>query len=128
VLTPAGEVELHRIRKGDAVVSLSSDGRRVPVTVLRIAIQPVVAAHEMIELRLEGGRKIRGSALHPLADGRVLGELKPGAQVDGSTVIGVGRVPFTGDATWDLLPSGETGVYFVNGVPLRTTLERSTGP
>ena len=122
VLTPTGEVELHRLRAGDAVVSLSPDGRRVRAIVLRVAAQSVVAAHEMIELRLEGGRTIRGSALHPLADGRLLGELTRGVQVDGSAVISAGRVPFSGDATWDLLPSGETGIYFVNGIPLRTTL------
>ena len=81
-----------------------------------------MTAHEMFVSRLEGGRTIRGSALHRLADGRAIGELRVGDRVDGSVVVSVDVEPFAGDATWDLLPTGETGAYFVDGVPLRSTL------
>ncbi len=122
VLTPAGEVEIAKLRTGDPIMTVSADGRLSRATVLRIARQSVVTAHEMVVLHLGGGRTVLGSALHPLADGRALGGLKVGDRVDGSVVTAVSRTPFTGDATWDLLPSGGTGIYFIGGVPLGSTL------
>jgi hypothetical protein len=103
-------------------MTVSADARPTRATVLRIARQSVVTAHEMVVLHLDGGRTVRGSALHPLADGRALGGLKVGDRVDGTVVTAVSRTPFAGDATWDLLPSGETGIYFIGGVPLGSTL------
>jgi hypothetical protein len=122
VLTPAGEVEIAKLRAGDPIVTISADGRRTRATVLRVARQSVVTAHEMVVLQLDGGRTVRGSALHPLADGRALGEIRLGDRVDGSVVTAVSREPFAGGATWDLLPGGETGIYFIDGVPLGSTL------
>jgi hypothetical protein len=122
VLTPAGEVEIAKLRTGDPIMTVSADGRRTRATVLRVARQSVVTAHEMVVLHLDGGRTVRGSALHPLADGRALGGLKLGDRVDGSVVTALSREPFAGDATWDLLPTGETGIYFIDGVPLGSTL------
>ena len=75
----------------------------------------------MVVLRLEDGRATRGWAPHPLADGRTLGQLRVGDRVDGSTVVSVRREPSAGDATWDVLPSGQTGAYFIDGIPLRST-------
>jgi hypothetical protein len=122
VLTPAGEVEIAKLRTGDPIITVSADGRRTRAAVLRIARQRIVTAHEMVLLHLDDGRSVRGSALHPLADHRALGELKIGDRVDGSIVTAVGRTPFAGNATWDLLSSGETGIYFIDGVPLGSTL------
>ena len=38
-------------------------------------------------------------------------------------VVSVDRVPYAG-RTYDILPSGPTGVYWADGVPLRSTLAK----
>jgi hypothetical protein len=70
---------------------------------------------------LSDGRVVEASPGHPAADGRPVGELKPGDLLDGSHVTAVERIPYVGD-TWDLLPDGQTGTYWANGVLLRSTL------
>jgi hypothetical protein len=40
-------------------------------------------------------------------------------------VILIERLAYGGSKTYDLLPSGETGFYWANGVPLNTTLTDS---
>jgi hypothetical protein len=46
-----------------------------------------------------------------------------GDPVDGSGVILIENVPYSGSATYDLLPAGETGLYWADGVLLGSTLE-----
>jgi hypothetical protein len=76
----------------------------------------------MVVLQLEGGRTLTGSSLHPVGDGRTLGELRSGDVIGRSVVLSTERAPYGADATWDLLPSGDTGIYFVAGMPLKSTL------
>ena len=56
------------------------------------------------------------------ADGRPLGALGVGDRLDGSTVTLWDVVPYAGDRTYDLLPTGPTGAYWANGIPLSSTL------
>jgi hypothetical protein len=43
--------------------------------------------------------------------------------VDGSRVAGTTRVPYSGGNTFDLVVSGETGLYLAGGIPLGSTLD-----
>jgi hypothetical protein len=122
VLTPTGEVALSRLQVGDAVITLTQAGTRSVASVLRLARDPILGSHEMLVVRLENGRTLVGSAAHPLADGRTLGQLRRADHIEGLHVLSAERAPYAGDATWDFLPSGETGIYFVAGVPLKSTL------
>lgn len=82
--------------------------------------------HEVVRLSLADGRTFVASPGHPTADGRTVGELRAGDVLDGSLVVSVQLVGYVG-ATYDLLPSGPTGTYFVNGVLLGSTMTRSAG-
>jgi hypothetical protein len=73
---------------------------------------------------LGDGRELFASPGHPLADGRLLGSITPGDVVDGGVVLRAGRVPYGSGTTFDLLPSGPTGVYWADGIPLASTLGR----
>ena len=57
-----------------------------------------------------------------MADGRPLGILRSGAVLDGARVVSAEREPYSGAATYDILPSGATGLYWANGVLLASTL------
>jgi hypothetical protein len=43
--------------------------------------------------------------------------------VDGAAIVSIELVAYSGHATYDLLPAGDTGVYWADGVPLGTTLQ-----
>jgi hypothetical protein len=75
----------------------------------------------MVHLVLADGRELLVSPGHPTADGRAAGSLRAGDALDGSTVIGVDRVPYTG-RTYDVLPMGATGRYWANGILMSSTL------
>jgi hypothetical protein len=78
----------------------------------------------MVHLVLGDGRELFASPGHPLADGRLLGSIAVGDRVDGAVVTGAGRTPYRSDTTFDLLPSGPTGTYWADGIPLGSTLRR----
>ena len=71
---------------------------------------------------LADGRRVRASPAHPTADGRVLADLGVGQMLDGSSVLRADAIPYGETATWDILPSGSTGVYWANGIVLGSTL------
>jgi hypothetical protein len=59
---------------------------------------------------------------HPLIDGRRAGDLAPGDGYDGATVVSAELIGYAGGRTFDVLPAGDTGFYWANGVLLASTL------
>ena len=82
------------------------------------------ADHTVVHLVLADGRELFASPGHPLADGRPLGSIRTGDVVDGAVVLSAERVPYGAGTTFDLLPSGPTGLYWADGIPLASTLGR----
>jgi hypothetical protein len=123
IATPAGEVAVEDVRVGMEVWSLDHRGRRIAVPVRLVGSVPVPASHEVVRLELDDGRVLYASPRHQLADGRQLGDLRQGDRVDGSLVRSAVLTGYGGGATFDLLPSGPTGVYFAGGIPLGSTLK-----
>ena len=120
--TPDGPVAVERLRLGDPVWTLDLSGRRVAGTVIAVGSTAAPAGHRVVRLVLADGRSVTASPGHPLPDGRLLGDLRPGDQVDGSRVIAADLVPYSGAATYDLVASGATGVYLAGRIPLGSTL------
>lgn len=121
--TPSGPVLVTDLRIGDLVWTLDARGERVAAPILETGSIEAPAGHEVIRLALADGRAVTASPGHPLADGRPVGSLAVGDQVDGSAVVAVERLPYHG-RTYDLLTAGATGVYWADGVLLRSTLGR----
>ena len=122
IATPDGEVAIEDLRVGMRVWTMDAQGRRIAATVERVGRTPVPATHEVVRLILDDDRILRASPGHPLADGRLLAGLRAGDRVDGAMVVSATRESYAGGATFDLLPSGPTGVYWADGVALGTTL------
>jgi hypothetical protein len=76
----------------------------------------------MVHLRLAYGRELLASPGHRTADGRPLGTLALGDELDGSRITLWELVPYGGSHTYDLLPAGPTGAYWANGILLSSTL------
>ncbi len=120
--TPDGAVPVEDLRIGDPVWTLDRDGVRVRATIIAIGSTRAPADHQVVQLVLADDRTVTASPGHPLADGRLLGDLRPGDLVDGSVVLSADRVPYTVGETFDIVVSGPTGNYLVNGIPLGSTI------
>ncbi len=120
--TPGGPVAVERLGIGDPIWTLDAAGRRVRGAVVAVGSTPALVGHEVVRLVLVDGRSVTASPGHPLADGRPLGRLRPGDVIDDTTVASVERLSYAGEETYDVLVSGATGAYFVDGIRLGSTL------
>jgi hypothetical protein len=121
--TPRGAALVEDIKPGDLVWTLGASGERISAPVLQVARVPVSAGHMLVHLLLDDGRELWASPGHPTADGRVLADIRPGDQLDGSRVLLADRVHYDGAATYDLLPAGPTGAYWADGILMGSTLQ-----
>ena len=120
--TPRGPVPVEDVRAGDLVWTLNESGERVPGKILKWGSTPASIDHEVIHLLLSDGRELWASPGHPTADGRFLADLQVNDSLDGASVVVVERMPYSETSTYDLLPSGGTGLYWANGVLMGSTL------
>jgi hypothetical protein len=121
--TPRGPIPVENLRIGDPVWTMNGSGERVAATILRTSRIPVPATHQVVHVTLSDGRELWASPGHPTTtDGRMLGDLVVNDRLDGGRVINVERLHYAGTATYDLLPSGDTGFYWANGILIGSTL------
>jgi hypothetical protein len=120
IATPSGERPIAQLREGDLVLSMQR-GKVVAVP-LRAVHHVSAPNHHVVEVRLETGTVLHISPKHPTADGRTFGTLKSGDYLDGVRIESAKLVPFQFDATWDILPSSDSGTYFAGGVLVGSTL------
>jgi hypothetical protein len=122
--TPRGAVLVERLQIGDPVWTMNEAGKRVPERIERLGSVQVPANHHVIHIRLSDGRELYASPDHPTADGRALDDLNVSDLLDGAYVTQIERLPYDGLATYDILPSGDTGFYWANGVLMGSTLAK----
>lgn len=118
--TPSGPRAIAGLRPGDLVYSV--DKGRVAAVPIRRVQRVVVHAHSVIHVDLASGSTLEISAPHPTADGRLFGDLAAGDELDGVRILRVERVPYSFEATYDILPDSDTGTYFAGGVLIGTTM------
>jgi hypothetical protein len=121
IATPAGLVSVSDLHPGMVVWTVDRAGARIAAPILQVSHVPAPSGHHVVRLVLSDGRVVEASAGHPTADGRTVGQLRPGDLLDGSRVSAVERIAYAGE-TWDLLPEGPSGVYWADGVPLLSTM------
>jgi len=122
--TPRGPVAVEDLRAGDLIWTVDSAGARVAAPVVKTVRVFVPAQHQMVHLKLEDGREVWASPGHPTSDGRTLAELKAGDRLDGARITLAERVAYEQPATYDVLPAGDTGYYWANGILLGSTLAK----
>jgi hypothetical protein len=120
--TPAGPVRVEEMQSGMPVWTPDADGNRRAVPVLLTIKTRVSPLHQAVHLRLSDGRELYASPGHPTMDGRFLGTLAVGDGLDGARVIGADLEPAGEECSYDILPAGETGGYWANGILLKSTL------
>jgi hypothetical protein len=120
--TPAGPIAVQDLRLGMLVWTMDTAGERVVQPLIRIGKTVVPANHRVVHLVLGDGRELWVSPGHPTAEGPTVGQLQVGEAYAGGIILSADRVRYTGSATYDLLPGGETGLYWANGILLASTL------
>ncbi len=108
-----------------AVWTINNFGQRVSGTVLKTTKTLVPSTHRMIHIVLDDGSELFVSPGHPTADGRTAGELSAGDSLNGGRVLNAQRITYQKNYTYDILPSGETGLYWANGILMASTLFHS---
>jgi hypothetical protein len=122
IAMPNGSVRVTDIRVGTVVWTQAADGSQVAAPVIKAGSMVAPPGHVMVHLILADGRELLVSPGHKTADGRAFGSLAPGDALDGSAVKDWGLVPYGLERTYDLLPAGQTGRYWANGIPVASTL------
>lgn len=120
--TPSGLMLVKNLQVGMSIWTIDKTGHRVSGIVTKTSKVPVPLTHQMVHLILDDGRELFVSPGHPTVDERNVGDLTLNDLYDGASVVSVQRVPYGESATYDVLPSGETGFYWANGVLLGSTL------
>jgi hypothetical protein len=128
IATQLGPIAVQQLAIGDLVWSKDTTGRRIAVPILRVGSAPVPGRHQVVRLQLDDGRALTASPGHPLADGRRLGELRIGDRIAGAAVVSATTRLYRDGFTFDLLPSGPTGVYWADGILLGSTLDAERPP
>ena len=120
--TPSGPVPVEQLYKGMTAWTTDKSGKRIVAVVVETTAIPVPAYFQIINLTLTDGRSITASATHPTTEGLVLGDYQVGDAIDGTIVERVEYLLYDNGKTYDILPSGETGLYWANGILLKSTL------
>ena len=120
--TPLGSVAVKDLQVGMPIWTADSAGHRISGIVTKTSKTPVPLTHQVVHLTLDDGRELFVSPGHPTTDGRAVGEFIADDFYDGARVVSSSRVPYGDLATYDILPSGETGFYWANGILLDSTL------
>ncbi len=120
--TPRGPVAVEDLRTGDLIWTMDRAGARVAAPILKTVRVFVPAQHQMMHVALADGREVWASPGHPTSDGRTLATLKAADWLDGARITLAERVAYEQPATYDVLPAGDTGYYWANGILLASTL------
>jgi hypothetical protein len=120
--TPLGPVPVENVTSGTIVWTRDRNGGRVPAPVAQTGGAAVPDSYRPLRLVLDDGRTVTASSGHPTAEGRQLADYAVGDLLDGAVVVESALVPCGTARTFDLLPAGATGLYWANGIPLRSTL------
>ena len=105
------------------VFTQDKSGKKQIVTISKTGKTPSPPEHMMVHLVLEDKRELYASQNHPTSDGRLLGNLVSGDFLDGSKIKSVKLVSYNGTYTYDILPSGDTGTYWADGILVDSTLK-----
>ena len=121
--TPNGPLNVKELKDGMTVLTQDQFGNKIIGTILKTAKTLVPPTHKMIHIVLADKRELYVSPNHPTADGRLFGELLVGDTLDGSKIKNTELILYDGTYTYDILPSGQTGFYWANGILIKSTLK-----
>lgn len=122
ISTPHEEINVRAIKAGMKVWSVGENREKVESTVIKIAKTLAPSTHNVMHLVFSDGRELWVSPDHSTADGKLVSDLKVGGFYDGAEITVAELVSYWDNATYDILPDTASGLYWANGVLLKSTL------
>jgi hypothetical protein len=120
--TPEGSIPVEQLHEGMKVWTVDKTGKRVEGVVIETTLTKIISSFKLVKIQLSDGRSVTASPGHPTAECKPIGSYNLGDTLDGALVISVNYINYIGYATYDFLPTGSTGLYWANGILLRSTL------
>lgn len=122
ISVPSGLMPLKNLKSGDLVWTTDRFGHRVQAVIIQKTKRIVSKDHKMAHIVLKDGRELIVSHGHPTIDNKEIGYLVKGQILDKSQIVSVEIMPYKEKYTYDILPSGDTGGYWVNSILIGSTL------
>lgn len=116
---------ISNLKVGEKVISLNEENRVITAVVVKINKVKAPPFHKMIFIKFNNGLFIEASFWHPLANNLPIGYLEKGDVYFGRRVIEKKILIYHGDYTYDILLDNMTNIYFVNNIPLKSTLTKN---
>ncbi|MFC2025216.1 hypothetical protein ACFLTG_02260 [Chloroflexota bacterium] len=122
--TSVGLVSVELVHAGMLIWTVDDSGSRVLAPVIKTSNTPVLSSFRVVKVELSDTRTITASQNHPTADNKALGNYEVGDTLDGAQVTLIEYLPYTENATYDILHAGSTGLYWADGILLKSTLTK----
>lgn len=120
--TPDGLVPVEKLHLGIPIWTTDEVGNRIVGSVIDTTKTQAPMSFLLTRITLEDGRSVTASPGHPAADGRALAYYRVGDVLDGARIVSIESITYSNSATYDILPSGPTGLYWANGILLGSTI------
>ncbi len=127
ISTPEGNIPVSDLRTGMVVFTLDRAGNKIIEPVELVMKLSGAEGYDLRHIVLTDGRELIVSGTHPTAEYGRIADFCPGDMLDGSMIVSIENVRHSGSYVYDLLPAGETGFYWANGVLLGSTLSPNSG-
>lgn len=121
--TPTGDVAMKDAQEGMSIWTVDEYGQKIKSAIMLTGKTRAPVGHKVVHIQLSDGRELYVSPGHKVADGRKAGELRGGDTLQGASVLSANLIPYTEEYTYDILPKGDTGMYFADGILLQSTLK-----
>lgn len=121
--TPSGNINIKELKEGMLVWTSDRLGNRKSVAISKVGKTKIHSAHELIHIVLDNGKELFVSQGHPTSDGRIFRDIKLGEIIDNSHIKIMELIQYDQEYTYDILPEGETGFYWANGILIGSTLK-----
>lgn len=118
----SGFAPVKDLKNGDLVWTIDKFRHKVQAVILQKMRRLVSKDRKMVHIVLEDDRKLIASPGHPTIDNKKIGNLSRGQILDSSKIVSIQIMPYKEKYTYDILPSGETGGYWANGILIGSTL------
>ena len=123
IATPNGNILVTELKVGMQVWTVDRFGNKVSAPILKTSSVTVPSSHKVAHLVLSDGRNLWVSPGHPAANGKSVEQLKTGDLYDGSVIVSNDLQSYWDTKTYDILPAGDTGYYWANGILMGSTLK-----
>lgn len=122
IKTTEGDVPIIHLNKKSKVITLNKNGKIEISQILFFNKVRVSNTHRLVRIRLDNGNNFEASFFHPDIEDNPIGFLEVGENYFGSRIIEKQSIKYIGKYTYDILLEKSDNYYFVNNIPLKSTL------